>query len=108
MSRDNYASASDTVWASWSDSDLRSWLLAHGYIRTEGQKKRDELVKLINSKYSEANARTAAYLTWPDARLRAYLRNHGISEDAIPTSRPGLLRKSCDSVTLSTQRLTSI
>lgn len=49
---------------------------------------------LINAKYSEANARTAAYLTWPDARLRAYLRNQGISEDALPTSRPGLLRKS--------------
>lgn len=51
-------------------------------------------MKLINAKYSEANARTAAYLTWPDARLRAYLRNQGISEDALPTSRPGLLRKS--------------
>ena len=31
---------------------------------------------------------------WPDARLRAYLRERGISEDALPTSRPGLLRKS--------------
>lgn len=51
-------------------------------------------MKLINAKYNEANAKTAAYLTWPDARLRAYLRNQGISEDALPTSRPGLLRKS--------------
>lgn len=31
---------------------------------------------------------------WPDARLRAYLRERGISEDALPTDRPGLLRES--------------
>jgi uncharacterized protein YjbJ (UPF0337 family) len=30
---------------------------------------------------------------WPDARLRAYLRNQGVSEDYIPTSRPGLLQE---------------
>ena len=42
----------------------------------------------------EANARSAAYLTWPDARLRAFLRNHNMPEEALPTSRPGLLRAS--------------
>ncbi|EJD05085.1 uncharacterized protein FOMMEDRAFT_139660 [Fomitiporia mediterranea MF3/22] len=89
----NYASASDTIWSSWSDSDLRSWLIDHGYIRSDAQVKRDDLVKLMNAKYNEANARTAAYLTWPDARLRAFLRNHGLSEDALPTSRPGLLQE---------------
>lgn len=51
------------------------------------------MVKLINQKYNEANARSSAYLTWPDARLRAFLRNHGLSENALPTSRPGLLRE---------------
>lgn len=30
---------------------------------------------------------------WPDARLRAYLRERGISENALQTNRPGLLRK---------------
>jgi len=38
------------------------------------------------------NARTASYLTWPDARLRAYLRERGMSENNLPTTRPGLLR----------------
>ena len=90
---DNYSSASDTIWTGWSDSDLRSWLINHGYLRSDAQVKRDDLVKLMNAKYNEANARTAAYLTWPDARLRAFLRNHGMSEEALPTSRPGLLRK---------------
>lgn len=90
---DNYASASDTIWGSWSDSDLRSWLAAHGYARTDAEIKRDELVALVSEKYNEANTRGASYLTWPDARLRAYLRSHGMSEEHLPTSRPGLLRK---------------
>jgi len=90
---DNYASATDTVWGAWSDSDMRSWLIENGYMRSDAQVKRDELVKAINDKYKDASARTAAYLTWPDARLRAYLRERGVSEAALPTSRPGLLQE---------------
>ncbi|OAX40694.1 hypothetical protein K503DRAFT_714030 [Rhizopogon vinicolor AM-OR11-026] len=95
MVEDNYSSASDSVWGSWSDSDIRQWLSEHGYIddRTAAQKKRDELVKLIDKKYDDASARTASYLVWPDARLRAYLRERGLSEDSLPTSRPGLLQE---------------
>lgn len=91
---DNYASASDTVWSSWTDSDIRAWLIEHGYLRTNAQKSRDELIKLINEKNTDAQARTAAYLTWPDARLRAFLRNHDLPEEQLPSSRPGLLRTS--------------
>lgn len=108
---DNYASAQDTIWSSWTDSQLRDWLIEHGYLRTDAQKSRDELIKLMNEKvntlipnaclhtdsffqYDDASAKSASYLVWPDARLRAYLRNRGVSEDAIPTSRPGLLRTS--------------
>lgn len=43
-------------------------------------------------RYNDVSARTAAYLVWPDARLRAYLRERGVSEAALPTNRPGLLR----------------
>ena len=45
-------------------------------------------------RYNDYTARTAPYLVWPDARLRAYLRENNISEEALPTSRPGLLRRS--------------
>ena len=72
---------------------MRNWLIEHGYIRTDAQKTRDELMKLMHDKYTDYNARTAPYLVWPDARLRAYLREHGVSEDAVPTSRPGLLQE---------------
>ncbi|KAG1854624.1 hypothetical protein F4604DRAFT_1802326 [Suillus subluteus] len=95
MVEDNYASASDSVWDAWNDSDIRQWLSEHGYTddRTVAQKKRDELVSLIDKQYHDVSARTAAYLVWPDARLRAYLREHGINEAALPTNRPGLLQE---------------
>ncbi|KAG1744641.1 uncharacterized protein EDB91DRAFT_1123684 [Suillus paluster] len=87
MVEDNYSSASDTR--------FRRWLSEHGYVddKTAAQKKRDELLILIDEQYNDASARTAAYLVWPDARLRLYLREHGISEAALPTSRPGLLQE---------------
>ena len=44
-------------------------------------------------RYKDYSGRSAAYLTWPDARLRAYLRTRGISEDGLPTTRPGLLQE---------------
>jgi hypothetical protein len=47
----------------------------------------------IPSQYDDASSKTAAYLVWPDARLRAYLRNRGVSEAALPTTRPGLLQE---------------
>ena len=47
---DNFANARDTVWSSWSDSDISSWLVENGYLKSDVQSKRDELVKLINEK----------------------------------------------------------
>lgn len=107
---DNYINAKDTVWAGWRDSDMRSWLIEHGYMRSDSaEKKRDELVALMHdkwvinniitglitdmeSRYTDNSVRAAPYLVWPDARLRAYLRENGLSEAALPSSRPGLLR----------------
>lgn len=47
---DNYANAQDTIWSSWSDSDIRSWLIENGYLKSDSQAKRDQLVKLIHEK----------------------------------------------------------
>ncbi|KAK7688573.1 hypothetical protein QCA50_008111 [Cerrena zonata] len=90
---DNYVNAKDTVWSSWKDSDMRDWLIANGYLKSDAKKTREELVDLMHSKYNDYSTRTAAYLTWPDARLRAYLRENNLSEESLPTSRPGLLQE---------------
>ncbi|KAJ7222326.1 hypothetical protein GGX14DRAFT_428441 [Mycena pura] len=88
---DNYTNAHDTLWGAWSDTHMRDWLVEHGEKTVPA--KRDELIALMQAKYTDAASMSAAYLTWPDARLRAYLRNHGIEESALPTSRPGLLQE---------------
>ncbi|KIP01457.1 hypothetical protein PHLGIDRAFT_32539 [Phlebiopsis gigantea 11061_1 CR5-6] len=90
---DNYANAQDTVWGAWGESDMRTWLVEHGYLRSDAEKTRDELVALMHDKYNDYSARSAPYLVWPDARLRAHLREHGMSEDALPSSRPSLLQE---------------
>lgn len=97
--QDNYVNAQDALWESWSDSQMREYLVERGAKNVPA--KRDELVKLMHAKYDDAAGASASYLTWPDARLRAYLRNHGLDESALPTSRPGLLRTfSCSVVEL--------
>jgi Putative nuclear envelope organisation protein len=50
MVQDNYLSATNTVWDAWTESEMRAWLIEHGYMRSDAQVKRDELVQLINSK----------------------------------------------------------
>jgi hypothetical protein len=117
--QDNYLSATNTVWDAWTESEIRAWLIEHGYLRSDAQVEHDELVEMINAKcvspppilpnpfllvlnqninadrcrYTSAANRSAEYLTWPDARLRAYLRIHGLPESQLPTSRPGLLHE---------------
>ena len=49
--RDNYVHVKDTFWSAWSDNSIRQWLVDHGYIRSDAQVKRDELIKLANEKY---------------------------------------------------------
>ncbi|KAH7882217.1 hypothetical protein F5I97DRAFT_1939653 [Phlebopus sp. FC_14] len=95
MVQDSYLSTLNSIWDHWSDSDMRRWLVEHGYIdeRSAVKKKRDELVQLIDNKYHDVSSKSASYLVWPDARLRVYLREKGISESALPTTRPGLLQE---------------
>ncbi|KAF8125599.1 hypothetical protein EV363DRAFT_1175826 [Boletus edulis] len=94
MLEEHYLSAADSIWAAWTDSDIREWLSEHGYLENgHSMKSREDLVDLINSKYSDASAKASSYLVWPDARLRVYLRERGIGEDALPTARPGLLQE---------------
>ena len=73
---------------------MRQWLIDHGYLRSDAQKTRDDLIKLMQENYDDASAKTAAYLTWPDARLRAYLRENGVPEASIrPQTRDELLQE---------------
>jgi hypothetical protein len=97
--KDKYSSALDTLYLGWTDSQIKGWLVSNGYIRSDAQKRRDELVKMFNDKYSNLagaiNGRAVEYLTWPDARLRAFLREKDYDEEKVlPGTRAGLIRES--------------
>lgn len=103
---ENYTRAKTTIWSGWYDSEIRGWLVGHGYLKSDAEAKRDEvgrgesnfltsradsqLVNLMSSKYKEHTA--APYLAWPDARLRAQLRSYGI-DDTKFTDRPSLVHE---------------
>ncbi|KAH0834054.1 hypothetical protein J3R83DRAFT_11338 [Lanmaoa asiatica] len=95
MVEEHYHCALDSIWGAWTDSDIHQWLSERGYLESRNDvKDRKDLVELMSSKHPDGSTKLASYLVWPDARLRAYLRERGISENALPTNRPGLLRKS--------------
>jgi len=47
-----YYDSSDKVYNTWSDSELKSWLVDHNVIKPEAQVKRDKLVKLVSCVFS--------------------------------------------------------
>lgn len=42
-----YYDCSDNVWNTWSDSELKGWLVDHGFLKSDAERKRDELVKML-------------------------------------------------------------
>lgn len=62
MRRDNYDSAASTFWSAWSDNQIRDYLIEHGYIRSDAQIKKDELIKLANEKYASPFLQTGSCL----------------------------------------------
>ena len=44
-----YYSTSDSVYDSWSDSDLKKWLVDHNVIKSDAQVTREKMLKMIQS-----------------------------------------------------------
>ena len=40
---EHYTRAKSTVFGSWYESDMRSWLVEHGYLKSDAQAKREEV-----------------------------------------------------------------
>ena len=60
---DNYLSAKDTFWSAWSDNQIRTWLIENGYMRSDAQYKRDQLVKLADEKWV-VNCKLSEWERW--------------------------------------------
>jgi hypothetical protein len=44
-----YYSTKDAVYDSWSDSELKKWLVDHGVIKSDAQVSREKMLKMIQS-----------------------------------------------------------
>jgi hypothetical protein len=42
-----YYSSSESVWDTWSDSQLRDWLVTRGVIKSDAQVTRDKMLRLV-------------------------------------------------------------
>jgi Putative nuclear envelope organisation protein len=106
--RDAYASVANPIWEAWGDSYMvcnslplddhtylvhrnqHEWLVQHGIIKSDYEKKRDALRKLMENYYYEAG--DTAWSSWSDSDLREWLVDHNIIKpDAHP--RKDKLRK---------------
>jgi hypothetical protein len=42
-----YYGLSDSVWCTWSDSELKSWLVKNGYVKSHQQINREKMIKMV-------------------------------------------------------------
>ncbi|KAJ7813088.1 hypothetical protein B0H14DRAFT_3150094 [Mycena olivaceomarginata] len=80
-----YYDVNDSVWSTWSDSDLKAWLVAHNIVKSDAQVQREKLVKLDNY----TNAQDTMWEAWSDSQMRDWLAEHGEKDGAGEARRAG-------------------
>jgi hypothetical protein len=66
----------DYVYSTWDESQLRNWLVSKGAIKSNEQKTRDEMLKLMRDYY--AKAADPAWSAWSDSYIRSWLVSRGL------------------------------
>ena len=81
----------DTVYSSWTDSQMRDWLIEHNIIKSNAQIQREKLQQLIHDNY--ANAKDTVWGAWRDSDMRDWLLEHGYidNRNAIQKKRNELI-----------------
>lgn len=93
MVASNYKWSTDEIYSSWTDSDLRNWLIQNGYVKTDFEAKRDEMVDTVQKNAVSLTDSAREYFSWSDNRLRTYLAQTGLTVDRQPSTREQLLRE---------------
>lgn len=76
---DNWNKLPDNLDAAWKDTEMRQWLVKHGYLKSDAQLKKDDVKTLFSKHYSNTSSKTWDYLSWTDNRMRGWLRDHGVN-----------------------------
>ncbi|KAJ7803730.1 hypothetical protein B0H14DRAFT_1634140 [Mycena olivaceomarginata] len=83
-----YYDVNDSVWSTWSNSDLKPWLVAHNIIKSDVQVQREKLTKLIEGNYT--NAQDTMWEAWSDSQMCDWLAEHG--EKTVLVKRDNLVK----------------
>ncbi|KAI9622223.1 hypothetical protein H4Q26_015259 [Puccinia striiformis f. sp. tritici PST-130] len=88
---EKYYSVKENIVGGWSESQMRQWLIDNGFLKSDYQAKKDEILDLFSKNYSDLAAKSSEYVSWSDNRVRGWLRTHGV-EVPMNTNREELLQ----------------
>jgi len=81
-----YYDTNSYVWDSWTDSQLRAWLIDNNVIKGDSKTlARNKMTKLVENSYTSAT--TTVLSTWSESQLRSWLVDNGY----MSTSESGKL-----------------
>ncbi|KAF9451357.1 hypothetical protein P691DRAFT_699577, partial [Macrolepiota fuliginosa MF-IS2] len=78
----------DYVWSTWDDSQMRAYLESKGLLKTKAEKRRDEMVTLMEDYYNKAT--TPAWGAWSDSYMHEWLVSHDIIKSDFEKNRDQL------------------
>jgi len=82
--------ANTYVWDTWSDNQLRSWLVDHDIIKSEAEVRRDKMQKLVKDSYS--SALDTLYMGWSDSQIREWMISNGYLKSDAQKRRDELIK----------------
>ncbi|KAL1713569.1 hypothetical protein EV715DRAFT_258335 [Schizophyllum commune] len=75
----------DYVYSTWDDTRLKAYLVENGYMKSNEQKRRDELLGMMRDAYAKVT--NPIWEAWTDSYIHEWLTTHRIlpSTDSIPS-----------------------
>ena len=95
--QDYYYGAHDTAYSDWDESELKTWLVEHGIIKSNAQVQKEKLQKLVADNY--ATAHDTVYGGWRDSDMRQWLIDNGYLRSDAQVKRDELHKLMSDKYT---------
>jgi hypothetical protein len=74
----------DYVYSTWDENQMRSWLVQKGLLKSKEQKKKEELLQMMNSAWGKVA--NPVWEAWSDSYIRHWLvQHHIIKSDSVAT-----------------------
>ncbi|KAF9649715.1 hypothetical protein BDM02DRAFT_1766564 [Thelephora ganbajun] len=81
----------DYIYSTWDDSQMKDYLVSSGVLKSDGQKTRDQYLKLMKEHY--AAVADPVWQAWSDSYIRDWLVNKGLVETDYQKNRDYLVEQ---------------